>query len=52
MDSLLVLLFAKREPATIKPSIFLGVRRVFPLSDKSCEYIVYSGLFTPVAGDA
>ena len=30
-DALLVLLSAKRKPATIKPSILLGVGKVFPL---------------------
>ena len=32
----------------MKPSIFFGVGKLFPLSDKSCEYIVYSGFIYPL----
>ena len=39
-DSLLVLLSAKETQQTIMLCISLGVGKLFPLVDKSCEYIV------------
>jgi hypothetical protein len=45
--TLLVLLSANKNPQAIKPIIFLESREIYSQSGKSCEYIVYSGLFYP-----
>jgi hypothetical protein len=47
-DTLLVLLSANKKPQAIKPIIILESREIYSPSDKSCEYIVYSGFILPL----